>query len=438
MSLDGFDPEQLFIRGVLTGNLAGYLAGRTTEIEEVANRLAASGQSCVIFGERGVGKSTVAQQVSSLLLGENTVFSKESSLSYGREKNFRPCMARVSDEWETAGDLLLECVTSDSGPDSFVGRYKTALTNELFATEFQVKFGFNLATVFTGEAGARIGLRDQLKIAQTDEKLQSSERLKRRIFQHFINRARESDPSRDPKIIFFVDEMDRKPSLSGLGTVVKDINDVQFCFIGIADTIDDIIVEHESAGRKLTGGGVKIPTLSDDEINWIFDNATHMSSDAVIFTKKFRDKVIEYAEGMPWIAQHVGFEAVFANLRQARKRGDEQLVIDIDAFRPAMKATIELYRKIFNERFDIEKTLEEAEVTGPELLRVLLRNRLGMSEAEIKNGLPVDKHNLKRFIPKTLKRFEESGVIRSKLEKYFFRSALLRIFTRYYIDEIME
>lgn len=53
MSLDAVDPEHLFIRGVVTGNLAGYLAGRTQEIEGIANRLAASDQSCVIFGERG-------------------------------------------------------------------------------------------------------------------------------------------------------------------------------------------------------------------------------------------------------------------------------------------------------------------------------------------------------------------------------------------------
>ncbi len=274
-------------------------------------------------------------------------------------------MARVSEGWETAGDLLLECVTADTGPDSFVGRYKAALTNDLFVSEFTVKFGFNIAKVFTGEIGTKIGLRDPLKIAQADEGLQTSERLKRRVFQTFVNRAREADPIHDPRIIFFIDEMDRKPNLLGLGAAVKDINDVQFCFIGIADTIDEIIAEHGSAGRKLTGGGVKVPSLTDSEIDWIFDNATHMSSDHVVFAREFRNRVIEYAEGMPWIAQHVGYEAVFANLRPARKRKDTKLVIDSDAFAPAMKAAIELYRKTLNERYDIEKTLDDAGLTGP-------------------------------------------------------------------------
>jgi hypothetical protein len=31
--------------------------------------------------------------------------------------------------------------------------------------------------------------------------------------------------------------MDRKPKLAELGAAVKDLNDVQFCFIGIADRI---------------------------------------------------------------------------------------------------------------------------------------------------------------------------------------------------------
>lgn len=77
---------------------------------------------------------------------------------YGAEKEFRPFMARVSEDMETAGDLLLECVTSDNGPDSFVEFYKQALTNETFLTEFNVKFGFNIAKVFTGEAGANLQL----------------------------------------------------------------------------------------------------------------------------------------------------------------------------------------------------------------------------------------------------------------------------------------
>jgi hypothetical protein len=52
-----------------------------------------------------------------------------------------------------------------------------------------------------------------------------------------------------------VDEIDRKPKLAGFGAAVKDLNDVQFCFIGIADTIDEIIADPESAGRKITAVG---------------------------------------------------------------------------------------------------------------------------------------------------------------------------------------
>jgi hypothetical protein len=347
-------------------------------------------------------------------------------------------MSRVSEDWETVGDLLIECVTTDAGPDSFVGRYKGALTHEAFLNEFNVKFGFNIAKVFTGEAGAKIGTRDPLAKVQMNEVLNTSERIKRRIFQSFVDRARESDDAPNVRIIFFVDEMDRKPKLPGLGAAVKDINDVQFCFIGIADTIDDIIAEHESAGRKLTGGGVKIPELSDSEIEWIFDNAEHMSSNSVSFSREFRARVVEYAEGMPWIAQHVGYEAVFPALREARRRKEKKLLIDTDVFRPAMKAAIELYRKTFNERYDIEKSMDDAGLTGQEMLKVLLKNKLPMSDTDIKNGLPADQQRLKRWIPNTLTKFISTGIIVEKEKRFAFPNALLRIFTRYHIDEMEE
>lgn len=203
MDLDSFDPEQLFMRGVITGSLVGYLSGRENEISQIANRLAGSDQSCVIFGERGVGKTTVAKQVASILAGKNRVFDKQKTLDYGREKEFRPCQTRVGSEWSTVGDLLLECVTTDDGPDTFVGRYSSALTDETFTTEFTAKFGVSLAKVISGEVAQKSTTTNPLKSASNDKELQNLERIKLRIFRTFVRRARDADTATEPKINFF-------------------------------------------------------------------------------------------------------------------------------------------------------------------------------------------------------------------------------------------
>ena len=436
MSLDSFDPEQLFVRGVVTGELAGYLSGREGLIADVANRLAASDQSCLVYGERGVGKSTVAKQVSSVLGGTNPVFDKATTLDYGREKDFRPCLARVTEGWQTVGDLLLECVTAEDGPDTFVGRYSEALTSEDFTTEFAAKFGFTLAKVLSGEISRKVNRKNPVKDAQEDKELQTLERTKVRIFQRFVSRARSVDPATDPKIIFFVDEMDRSPKLAGLGNALKDLNDVQFCFIGIASTLDEIINDHDSAGRKLTGGDFRVKELTNDEILWIFDNATEISSDLVTFTTAFRDRVIEYSEGMPWIAQHVGYEAVFARLAPARRAGAKSLVIGIEDFAPAMRAAIEFYRATFNERYSIEPVLEDRGPTGIEVLKAVLGTRQAMTEEQIKGAFPPEHSRLKRWVAKARESFEGSGVLTRHGDAFAFPNALLRIFTRYHVEEV--
>lgn len=186
----------------------------------------------------------------------------------------------------------------------------------------------------------------------------------------------------------------------------------------------------------MTGGGFAVNQLTDSEIEWIYDNATHIASGSVTFSRAFRDRILQYSEGMPWIAQHVGYEAVFAELAPARKRGEEQLDIDIVHFPAAMTASIEHYRARFNEKYRIEVVLEDRGPTGFEVLKTLLQSREAMTEAALKSGLPGDQGRLKRWVPTALEKFVEFGVLAKRGDSYAFPNALLRIFTRYYIDEV--
>jgi predicted AAA+ superfamily ATPase len=57
------DPARLFKRGAITAESAKFLVGRRDLISDIGDRLAEDNFSAIIYGVRGVGKTTLAWQV---------------------------------------------------------------------------------------------------------------------------------------------------------------------------------------------------------------------------------------------------------------------------------------------------------------------------------------------------------------------------------------
>lgn len=144
-----------------------------------------------------------------------------------------------------------------------------------------------------------------------DELLSRNQRI-HFAFEAVINKIR--NLYKDKELIIFIDEIDRLPIKKGIGDLIKS-NNVRFAMIGVADDINEIIVDHASVERKIRSSKVKIEGLTEEEVKLIFSRSESVCSGLLLFKEKFRDLVIKYCDGFPYLIHVVCYEALRSKLK---------------------------------------------------------------------------------------------------------------------------
>jgi hypothetical protein len=108
-------------------------------------------------------------------------------------------------------------------------------------------------------------------------------------------------------LIIIIDEFDRLEDRRGLGALIHGSDSVRFIVVGIAETITDIIEDHESAGRKILGNEVPIAPMSEVEISDILRRAAAAFPGRFAFDEGYRAEFMELSGGFPWVAQLLGY-----------------------------------------------------------------------------------------------------------------------------------
>jgi len=199
---------------------AALFAGRLDQIRRIVDAVNQRGQHAVIFGERGVGKTSLA----------NIISSKLQSPS---------------------GRVLSPKINCD-GTDSF-----TKLWRKIF---LQVDVLHKKpAPGFKGKSS-----------------FFDSERIPEEITPDDIRRLLTVLSHDEPIIICIFDEFDRLTNLDArrsMADTIKSLSDndvsATIVVVGVADTVDDLIAEHQSIERALVQ--VQMPRMSTKELHEILD-----------------------------------------------------------------------------------------------------------------------------------------------------------------------
>lgn len=418
------EPSKLFFKHAITANDTQFLVGRRALIEDIANKLAEDRVSAVIYGPRGVGKTTVAWQVISLLEGTSPLFKKTDSLTFGRSERFRCAFHKCARDVSSIGELLVDLVLSTQGANRFSSVFKRLFGDVDTVRRIERKFGINILKILQYEEKENVDVSDVGSLARTtlgDEKA-------RRQFAHDIfERMRHLYP--DERLIIFVDEIDRsRAGISDLGDFIKDVDDVQFVFVGISKNIESLIGDHRSAGRKLAGNDFFAPFLSSGEIRQIMLTAEQLSKDRLRVTTSYQEKLIEYSGGIPWITQHVGYESTFRAVRKNSR--SEEFVLDIDVFDDAMRRVIDVYENDAEARAAVSAVRNMGH-TEHSLLNLIWESLTGMPEDSLRDKI---ESNLKRYFDGALESLVEKRVIEKVDGKFVFFDAASRIFVKYELD----
>lgn len=127
----------------------------------------------------------------------------------------------------------------------------------------------------------------------------------------------------DRHVILVVDEYDRivnEDTKSKLAEFVKNMSDasapVTILLIGVADNVDELIGKHPSLQRTLVT--IPLPLMSDREIDGIIGAGEQKSG--ISFETEVRDDIVRFAQGLPYHAQLLCLFAARSALRRRSKR----------------------------------------------------------------------------------------------------------------------
>jgi len=255
-------------------------AGRESQITDVINACVQRGQHVVIFGERGTGKTSLAITLGKMLC---TKF------------------------------VIPECGTINCDQTTTFASLWRAILSEIPISQ---------NTNFRPQGGSD---RAQGTFAQL---------LPENVTPHSIRAA-----LRDRgKLLFIIDEVDRikdKTTTTLLADTIKCLSDhaidTTLVLVGVAESVDTLIAEHESVQRALIQ--VHMPRMSQAEIDKIIENG--LAPVRMTIEQNAKRRIYKLSQGLPHYAHLLGMHSAQAAAAQDRQR----IIIDDthQALRKALK-----------------------------------------------------------------------------------------------------
>jgi Cdc6-like AAA superfamily ATPase len=243
-------------------------AGRWKQLRKVIDTINQPGQHALIFGERGVGKTSLANVISAKLKAPNT-------------------------------NILAPKVNCDSG-DDYASLWRKILS-QLDLIQNAPTIGFQMQ-IFEQSSRAA-------KIIGDDVTPDSIRRMLTVLAGSGI-------------IILIFDEFDRvadQDARRAMADTIKALSDngvpVTVVIVGVADSVSQLIAEHESIERALVQ--IQMPRMSKAELKEILENGTERIEMTIDEDAKAHIAVL--SQGLPHYTHLLGRHSALAAIEDSRK-----------------------------------------------------------------------------------------------------------------------
>jgi Cdc6-like AAA superfamily ATPase len=284
-------------------------AGRQGQVEACYLGLLGQGTNLAILGNRGVGKSSLARQLTLLATGNNDMLKKHS-IEHGKSLDFLTFYYTCGNSIQTADHLLERLLSSADCLASWVYDLPKARTIlESYKPKFEIS-AFGLGVSLEGKKSTET----QLERAGTSADTTS-------VFTNVLSLLAKEQPARDG-ILIVVDEFDQIRDCTGFASFLKslatNVPSARFAIVGVAHDLYELMKEHQSADRLFAGGVVPVPAMSDEELDEIIEIAQQQIHDDIIFHVDARKRLVSLAQGHPYMVHLLGKHSLRSVWRQKR------------------------------------------------------------------------------------------------------------------------
>lgn len=266
-----------------------FFVGRQSQLQRIHEGVTQDGQHIILYGERGVGKTSLANIVTN-----------------------RYRMA------------LTPTVTCSSG-STLHGVWKSILSKLPYSIERRKTIGFQINTERESKICSITKMSDLLNIQQNTS------------IDEITNILSTLSASEVP-VLFIFDEFDQVKKhelITGMSDIIKHCSDnipnVTIMLVGIGNSVNELIGEHPSIERCIKQ--IYLERMSDAELQNIIENASKKIE--VTIPAAISKNIIRYSSGFPHFTHLLGLYTTLAALDR------KSLIIKETDFSSAIKYAIE-------------------------------------------------------------------------------------------------
>jgi Cdc6-like AAA superfamily ATPase len=254
----------------------------------------------VVYGQRGVGKSSLARQLVKLATNDKSIVTRLKAPPH-EELDFLPVYLACDDSIKNVDGLLLRLLSDPEGLAPWI--------------PFKV-----MQKQATGDISAQLSVKVITLGGKKSESI--SERaveVEEDVTTTFVNACRallKAGPAKHG-LLLVIDEFDRVKDKRGMASLMKTLGPegVRFALVGVATTVQDLVMDHESVARQLSDGTVPVPPMSVAEMNEIIDRAEKLLGGGIQFRDDARKWMINISRGHPYYIHLVGKHALLRALQ---------------------------------------------------------------------------------------------------------------------------
>lgn len=277
-------------------------AGRRTQIRDLSDALHVVGSIPLILGQRGLGKSSLAVQMSRIAQGDVELLSELglSKRAIDPDNAFITFFVTCSD---ATGDLqgLLQAMINAVEALTAEKKAETADDYRLVDKTTRRSLSLKLFKLESTKKYEKVAADISTKDFSRHEKL--------------VHLTQSLTDVYGMSVFFIMDEFDRIAPVEGLASFLKSYSSsiLKFGFVGIANNQSELISDHASLPRQLVP--VAVPRMSDAELGSIIERTEAYLADngtAFTFTDSARARLVEIASGFPWFVHLIGQAALIS------------------------------------------------------------------------------------------------------------------------------
>lgn len=296
-------------------------AGRKKQVAKLTDALAEPKTVLFIYGQRGLGKSSLAVQMSRIAQGDVELLEdldlKDRALPEG--ERFITLYVTCSDEtsdFQGLMRLLINAVEGLKFEQDKASQEKYRLVEKSTNTKVSFKiFGRDTQMKYTTAAGERDTSGMSLSVQ----------------LEHLSNTITDLTGER---VLFIIDELDRLGGVPGLASFLKSYSTshLKFLLVGIASNEAELLRDkegHASLTRQLRRA--KVEPMSPIELADIVERTGEYLADLgypIDFAEAAKDELVRIASGFPWFVHLIGQAALLAVTDDGRISMDKS---DVDA-----------------------------------------------------------------------------------------------------------